>query len=53
MVEEISFVRLVPTDLKRSDWTNVQAIDVWGVDEGLNQFRIFSDGGDYKTRPKS
>jgi hypothetical protein len=41
--EEIAFVGLVPTDLVRRQWANVQAIDLRGVDESLDQFWIFGD----------
>src|SRR6185503_13622973 len=46
MIEEIAFVRLIPTHLVRRQRTDVQAIDARRVDEGLNQFRIFGDRGD-------
>jgi hypothetical protein len=50
VIEEITFVRLVPTDLVRGHWANVQTIDVWGVDECLDQFRIARNRANRQAR---
>ena len=47
MVEEVAFVWLVPTDLIGWQWSNVEAIDVRGIDECLNQVWVFCDCRDY------
>ena len=43
MFEEIAFVRLIPTDLVCRHRADVQAIDIRGGNQSLNQFRISSD----------
>jgi len=49
MFEEISLVRLIPTDLTSRHSTNVQAIYIWRSDKAINQLIILGDRGDNKT----
>src|ERR1044071_1033298 len=52
MFEEISLVRLIPTDLTSRHSTDVQAIYIWRSDKAINQLIILGDSGDNKTWPQ-
>jgi len=46
MIEQIAFVRLVPTDLPCGDSAQVQSAYVWGREQPSGEFGVVRDGGD-------
>jgi len=46
MLKQVSFVRLIPTDMTRRHSTQIQAVNIGRRDEPVYQFRIISDGRD-------
>ena len=44
VIEEVAFVRLVPTQLICRDWSKVESIDVRRLNQPSYQFRILGDG---------
>jgi hypothetical protein len=47
--EEVAFVGLIPIHLTGGNRTNVQSIDIWGVDQLANQLGIGSDCRHHQT----
>src|SRR5580658_10254874 len=52
MIEQVAFVRLIPTDALRGDRAQVQAANIGGGEQARDQLAVVGDGGDHEAGAK-